>query len=483
LLLLAAAGPAAASYMDLLRRVPDSANMLIMIDVERMLMSPIALKEKWRDKVKADEAEALHFPTDAVRYMLASKLDYVSGFANIWDAALIETTSEVSLPRLAKMEGGYLDKVEGEEIAYSPRGAFMVSFKPTILGVSFPANRQDLGRWIRNVHRHQDPQVSEYLQKAVSLAHGENHMVVAFDLGDLFTSRQVRERLRQAESLSGKDVDMDALTRVLTSIKGVTMTVQATDRLNGKIRVDLGESPAPLKSVAKALLFEALENNGLMLDEEINNWAIRHEAKAVTLEGRLSTKGLKMLTELIPFPAETLPIDKAETKSAANASEPATASSPEDVKIAASKKYFTHINLLIQSLGDDVKGAGSPKLARMMVSKAAQEIDRLPVLNVDEELIAYGTGVSETFRNMRNLSKNASLDAAYRQATAAGNQGYGYGYGGFYGGGTSLSLSTSVMRKQETAVLKSNELAIITMLEEKTAEMRKKMTLKYKVEF
>jgi len=104
------------------------------------------------------------------------------------------------------------------------------------------------------------------------------------------------------------------------------------------------------------------------------------------------------------------------------------------------------------------------------------------VLDVDEELIAYGAGVSETFRNMRNLSKNAGLDASYRQATMAGNQGYGYGYGGFYGG-TNLSLSSSVLQKQETAVLKSNELAVITMLEEKTAEIRKKMTLKYKVEF
>jgi hypothetical protein len=60
--------------------------------------------------------------------------------------------------------------------------------------------------------------------------------------------------------------------------------------------------------------------------------------------------------------------------------------------------------------------------------------------------------------------------------------GYGYGYGGFYGG-TSTSLSTSVMRKQETAVLKSNQLSIMTMLQEKSAEMRRKMTLKYKVEF
>ena len=32
-------------------------------------------------------------------------------------------------------------------------------------------------------------------------------------------------------------------------------------------------------------------------------------------------------------------------------------------------------------------------------------------------------------------------------------------------------------------MLKSNQLSIMTMLAEKTAEIRKKMTLKYKVEF
>jgi hypothetical protein len=90
--------------------------------------------------------------------------------------------------------------------------------------------------------------------------------------------------------------------------------------------------------------------------------------------------------------------------------------------------------------------------------------------------------VSEALRNMRNLSRNASLDATYRQAAIMGNSGYGSGYGGFYGG-TSGALETSVMRTQMTAMLKSNQMDVATMLEEKTAEIRKKMTLKYQVEF
>ena len=149
--MLAATGMASANYMELLRRVPDSANTLIMIDVERMLMSPIAMKEKWRDKASNSQGEPLHFPINAERYMLASKLNFVSDFEDVWDVALIETTSDVSLPYLAKMEGGYLDTVEGQQVAFSPRNAFFVSFKPTILGRLLPGQPAGPGRWLRKV--------------------------------------------------------------------------------------------------------------------------------------------------------------------------------------------------------------------------------------------------------------------------------------------------------------------------------------------
>ena len=152
--------------MELLRRVPESANTLIMIDVERMLMSPIAMKEKWRDK--ANSSEESRSTSRSTRSATCSRRSSTSSrdFENLWDVALIETISPVSLPYLSKMEGGYLDKVEGQQVAYSPRNAFFVSLKPTILGVSFPANRQDLGRWLRSVQKRNEPQVSEYLPDA-----------------------------------------------------------------------------------------------------------------------------------------------------------------------------------------------------------------------------------------------------------------------------------------------------------------------------
>jgi hypothetical protein len=137
------------------------------------------------------------------------------------------------------------------------------------------------------------------------VAHGKDHMVIAMDLADLLTPRMVRDRLRRAESLAGKSVDLDTLTRVLTSAKGVTMTMEATDRLNGKVRLDLGESAAPIKDVAKALMIEVIEKNDMLLDD-MRDWRLLLEANAISLEGRLTSKGLRTLTELIPFPADTV---------------------------------------------------------------------------------------------------------------------------------------------------------------------------------
>ena len=96
-------------------------------------------------------------------------------------------------------------------------------------------------------------------------------------------------------------------------MKGVTLTVEATERLNGKIRVDLGESPTPVKGVARVLILEALERNGMLL-EEMKEWRFLSEAKAVTLEGRLTAKGLRTLTDLIPFPVATVDLKGAQSK-------------------------------------------------------------------------------------------------------------------------------------------------------------------------
>ena len=71
-----AASQASANYYELLRRVPESANTIILIDVERMLMSPIAMKEKWRDKGDSEgwrsTSQSMPFATCSRRSLTSS---------------------------------------------------------------------------------------------------------------------------------------------------------------------------------------------------------------------------------------------------------------------------------------------------------------------------------------------------------------------------------------------------------------------------
>jgi hypothetical protein len=104
LILLAATGAAKANYYELLRRVPESANTLILIDVERLLMSPIAMKEKWRDRLNSPDAGTIHAPVNSVRYMLASQRDNPRSLAsrsrltgNTWDAGYAHSSATKSL--------------------------------------------------------------------------------------------------------------------------------------------------------------------------------------------------------------------------------------------------------------------------------------------------------------------------------------------------------------------------------------------------
>ena len=119
----------------------------------------------------------------------------------------------------------------------------------------------------------------------------------------------------------------------------------------------------------------------------------------------------------------------------------------------------------------------------MMLDKAALEIDRLPVLNVDEELIGLWQPGESSLRNIRNLSKNASLDATTARLSRAATHMAMAMAVSTAAEVPSCSLRHGDAHARRRLLLQANELAVFTMLEEKTAEIRKKMTLKYQVEF
>jgi hypothetical protein len=464
------AAPASANDFDLLLRAPDSANALILIDVEQLLMSPLSLREKWKESQVTGQRPAIAFAPDAKGMLLVSKVNWVGQLETVWDTALIEMTHEASIPAIARAEGGYVDKVEGRDTAFSPRDAFMVNVAPRILGVMFPANRQDLARWLKSINERREPQVSPYLREAVARAQGGAPFVMALDLQNLLTLPQVRERLRTMESLRTPNVDREAVAKVLTSLKGVKFSVMVDNYFNGILKIDFAESTEPLRLIAKPLIFEILDRQGLMMDD-FKDWRVVIGANSMSLEGRLSVPGMRTIASLIPVPSETLPTSENPAPAQA-AQAPSSTSSKAD----SSRKYFKQITLRLSDLEAKAKDKqNTEKIFRIWADRYADEIDRLPILNVDEELADYGTDVAVTLRSLRNRSYGAGLNAGARQTQL--------NRGSYYYGGSDLQLGTTLIKRQEKIGLEADRTQVWTDVENKTAEIRKKMTQKYKVEF
>jgi hypothetical protein len=375
------------------------------------------------------------------------------------------------MPLIARAEGGYVDTVEGMQTAFSPRDACFVSLAPRILGAMFPANRQDLARWLRQVKEREQPAISPYLKEVVDRAQGAAApFTMAMDLDNLLTLPQVRARLRRSEALRVKDVDREAVARVLTSLKGVKFTVVIDNYFNGKLRIDFGESAAPLSQITKPLLFEVLENQGLM-HKDFNDWRILVAGKTIALEGRLSLDGLKMITDLIPVPAATLPTSATGPQGDPASSEPSPAET--------SQKYFKQLTQRLDDLKAKAKDSQvTDRILLLNADRYAQEIDRLPVLNVDPDLLDFGSAASQTLRSLRNRTAGAGMNASLRQT----NLSYGGNYGGYFYGDDRI-LSTELINRQEKISLKVDRTQVWTDVENKTADLRKKLTLKYKVEF
>ena len=145
-------------------------------------MSPIAMKEKWREKANTAEGRVLHFPINSVRYMLASKLDFVANFENLWDFALIETPEPVSLPYLAKSEGGYIDSWRASRSRTRPATPSSSRSSPR----SWVSPSRPTGRtWDAGCDRSKPSRSrrSRSISRKRSRWPWRDHMVVAIDLG------------------------------------------------------------------------------------------------------------------------------------------------------------------------------------------------------------------------------------------------------------------------------------------------------------
>jgi hypothetical protein len=497
-------GDASAQFADLASRVPDSANTLVLFNAAKVFESPAATAGRWKEEYANAFASGLVvLPPETDQFVLASQMDFEFMQA-IWDVALLNLARDASLPQAAQRLGGRLDTVGDFPAVVLPSDTYIVEFAKRTVGAMSPANRQSVGRWVRETGS-QSANLSPYLTEALGFADQVGTpLIMAMDLRDVLESGRVRQRLDAAEALKHhQNVDLEALTDVLVSLRGVTLGITFAEKPYGKLKIDFGTDASIMQGFAKPLILEVLANHGATIDD-FATWTERVVGPQISIEGYLSESGLRKITSLMDAPlsfahAQAQQADEGQQQEAATAQ--------------ASKAYFDQVVSLFEDLADKKGTAQHINQYGVWFDRYAEKVDRLPMLNVDSELLDYGQYVATQFRNASAAIKGIGMRGRVRQVNAVANMpqvqpgysGYAYGgqrygrYGAYGGGGyygeyndPGYALNENLRREQsartqvraqEKYAGASSVQAIMAQMKEATSATRRKMTEKYQIEF
>jgi hypothetical protein len=292
--------------------------------------------------------------------------------------------------------------------------------------------------------------------------------------------------------LGEANVDVKTVTDLLAGIQGVCVGIRIGEAANGKVTVDFRRDvtlPAPL---AKRLLLTALADVGMRISD-FDEWNVTVQGNTLSLSGSLSASGLRMLLSVIDSPA-------------ASESRPA-ASSADDryVMLEASLDHYHAVQSLLKDLKESMKDLASLSNSVVFFDKYAKKIENLPILNVDEELLDYSGWVAHQVRDAALAVRTMGIRGGQREAHTFGTLGptgvatHGAGAYGPYGGyrgawgvrytydplsevkGT--EAARRVVRAEEKGIMSSDVHAIRDQLEQASADIRRRMTQKYQVEF
>lgn len=397
---------AADNFQALIDRIPAEANAVVAVNAETLFQTPLAVREKWKEK-HADEfaTTAMMLPPDARRFVLASEID-LEVMTPDWEISVFELPKDPSLAAIAKRLGGQRDRLGAFDVVVTAGNAFVTRLAPGLFGVFTPSNRQAAGRWLQGTSR-RPGQIVPYLRESVGYVEREEaQIVLGLDLADVVSEGEIQQRLEAADFVKQAQVDTRAAAAVLASLRGALLRIRVTDTIQARLQLDLAKDAQTLQPIAQPLVLAVLRNVGATIPE-MKTWQAQVQGSSLVLEGDLSAEGMRRILSVVSH----------NTQDAVAATKPETPppAVPEaNVPLAASRRYYKAATELLQGLQKEATGAGSLYDVALWMENYARRIDRLPTTNVDPDMVAYGRAVADKLREAVNAMHSASNSAQSR---------------------------------------------------------------------
>lgn len=465
-------GPVQGQFEPAARLVPDSANTLMLVQAKRIFDSQLSKQQNWRkDHSQAFKSGAAFLPVTTERVLIAAQLD-LDTFQPLWKLSVFEKYGpEVSIGQLSEKIGGNIDDVAGKQAVVLPNDTYFVKIDDTMLAAYTPANRQATVRWL-NSKRTPAITLSPYLGRALNYADQNASVILAVDLEGSVHADAIAPRLK----LSGliDEANIPAVADALSKIQGVMLGITVNDKITGSLRVDFSDNASVLKPYGHQLLLEILARRGAMIDD-FKSWKVNETADTIVLSGPLSDTGFREVLSLV---RHSINHDLIVSSSPGDEDqEPDTAT--------VSKRYYDKL----QTIVSDLQSAEKDKALNTYASwfeRYASEIDEMSVINVDEDLVKFGTYLSDHFRDAAGVLRNAQFSKRSTQAGMSDSY-YTERYGAWGMRSYSYYYDNSAARRavgvQQNVAGESAARDILRDVAKQMGEVRRGLSERYKIDF
>lgn len=476
---------------SLASRVPHDANIMLILNVEKIMGSQIAQEKSWKtNRAQAVETGLTILPASANRFLMAAKMD-LEFMQPQWEIALSYLDHEPQIAQIAANWKGEIDNIDSHSAVKLGDDSYVVAVGPRKLAAMSPANRQQVARWLRSTSQSTGDHHSPYIQQALRYVDElGTPIILAVDLGDVVAPAN----LVKMKSLSSFTGDKEDAAKRLASIRGATLGINVTDHVGGALVVDFTEDISDLKGMLKPLVLETLAIQGASIDE-FAEWKEVVEGKRFRLLGRLNKSGFQRLMSLMSPPPAIRSYH----------ADPKQPASKEETAKLASQQYFKSVTGLIDDLQKHThhhSGSTTTGLVGTWYERYAKRVDSLPILDVDPLLLDYGHYVATQLRGGGEALREVGGKQHIRQMNAPQHfQTYGrWGMQGNYADYWSpwseayqaeYTVEDFNQEQHDRLQIKTEERAkgaksahdSMQRIAEATADVRRKLTEKYHAEF
>lgn len=397
---------ASADVSDLVKRLPSGGNCIAVINVEALLTSKLGVKEQWKSQMAdAYATKPMTVPPGAKLVVMSSWLEPAS-VESMWEASVIQFAKSLSMERIARDENGFSERIGDRLAAWTPKNAYYLRLDTSLLGVVSPADRQFAARW--NAAKGGTP--SPYLNAALAGMNPGTHYLFALDLQEAVSEKRFRRRveLNEFDCMTNPELDVRKVAEAIASLEGLTLSVSVADDISGNCVISFAKPVSVLSVIAKPLLMEVLAKAHVSISD-FDNWKVSVKDNAITASGKLTTDGLRELCSVVNPPCP------GDTEEAASESESKSASAPDPATVAlASQKYYRAVSKVVDNFAEKARSAASLAKGATYVARDARHIARLPILNVDPELVRWGNGISNGMTDVAAVLGVGGINARSR---------------------------------------------------------------------